>query len=429
MHVTDAYRRCRAHAAPPRPDVLLGHAPPAARRPARDPRALRLRAHRRRDRRRPGRRATRRRAARRWTPGRPSCERGLRRGALAAPGGRARSSTPAPATTCRSTSCARYMGSMRVDCAPVRIATGTSSTPTWTAPPARSGGSWRRCSARRPSADAELGRLGRRVPADELHPRRRARTGALDRIYLPGLTEDDLRAPRRDAPRCASASPSEVAPRARAVRRRRRAGAACCPAAGAPGVRLARARSTCACSTASSATATTCSAARAGAAALAAGARGRGAALDAVTRRATLRGERAHVARRRRAPTCWSAARASPGSPSRASSPAAGADVLVVDRYEIGERATSACACPTPWLHAMGVAGAIRQELPCMALHTPHGAARYRLPWSWSAFDYRDAVRRCCGRSARRALRDREGRRAAAAATSSTPTAATSPRR
>ena len=34
----------------------------------------------------------------------------------------------------------------------------------------------------------------------------------------------------------------------------------------------------------------------------------------------------------------------------------AGADVLVVDRYEIGERQTSACAAPTPWLHAMGVA-------------------------------------------------------------------------
>ena len=32
-----------------------------------------------------------------------------------------------------------------------------------------------------------------------------------------------------------------------------------------------------------------------------------------------------------------------------------GADVLIVDRYEIGERATSACAAPTPWLHAMGV--------------------------------------------------------------------------
>ena len=67
-----------------------------------------------------------------------------------------------------------------------------------------------------------------------------------------------------------------------------------------------------------------------------------------------------------------------------------GADVLVVDRYEIGERATSACAAPTPWLHAMGVARSIRQELPCMAFHTPHGSARFRLPWRWSAFDYRD---------------------------------------
>ena len=67
-----------------------------------------------------------------------------------------------------------------------------------------------------------------------------------------------------------------------------------------------------------------------------------------------------------------------------------GADVLLVDRYEVGERATSACAAPTPWLHAMGVADSIRQEIPCMSFHTPHGSVRYRLPWSWSAFDYRE---------------------------------------
>ncbi len=68
----------------------------------------------------------------------------------------------------------------------------------------------------------------------------------------------------------------------------------------------------------------------------------------------------------------------------------AGADVLVVDRYEVGERATSACAAPTPWLHAMGVEDSIRQEIPCMTFTTPHGSRRYRLPWSWSAFDYRE---------------------------------------
>ena len=70
-----------------------------------------------------------------------------------------------------------------------------------------------------------------------------------------------------------------------------------------------------------------------------------------------------------------------------------GADVLIVDRYEVGERQTSACAAPTPWLEAMGVAGAIRQEIPHMAFHTPHGSARYRLPWSWSSFDYRELCR------------------------------------
>ena len=67
----------------------------------------------------------------------------------------------------------------------------------------------------------------------------------------------------------------------------------------------------------------------------------------------------------------------------------AGADVLVLDRYEIGERQTSACAAPTPWLYAMGVEASIRQEIPCMAFHTPYGSTRFRLPWSWSSFDYR----------------------------------------
>ncbi len=71
----------------------------------------------------------------------------------------------------------------------------------------------------------------------------------------------------------------------------------------------------------------------------------------------------------------------------------AGADVLLVDRYEIGERATSACAAPTPWLHAMGVEDSIRAELPYMTFTTPHGSVRYRLPWSWSAFDYRELCR------------------------------------
>jgi flavin-dependent dehydrogenase len=66
-----------------------------------------------------------------------------------------------------------------------------------------------------------------------------------------------------------------------------------------------------------------------------------------------------------------------------------GADVLVLDRYAIGERATSACAVPTPWMAAMGVEDAARQILPGMSFTTPRGGrVRYALPWSWTAFDY-----------------------------------------
>jgi flavin-dependent dehydrogenase len=38
----------------------------------------------------------------------------------------------------------------------------------------------------------------------------------------------------------------------------------------------------------------------------------------------------------------------------------------------------------------MGVERSIRQEIPCMTFHTPHRSTRFRLPWSWSSFDYRE---------------------------------------
>jgi flavin-dependent dehydrogenase len=99
----------------------------------------------------------------------------------------------------------------------------------------------------------------------------------------------------------------------------------------------------------------------------------------------------------------------------RAGGPAG--DVLVLDRYAIGERATSACAAPTPWLHAMGVASSIRRELPFMTFSTPHGTVRYRLPWSWSAFDYRALCEALWAQSgaARFATATVEGRAAPAA--------------
>jgi flavin-dependent dehydrogenase len=65
------------------------------------------------------------------------------------------------------------------------------------------------------------------------------------------------------------------------------------------------------------------------------------------------------------------------------------ARVLVLDRYEIGERQTSACAAPTEWLRNMGVEASIRQTFGSLLVHTPRVAkARWALPWSFSTFDY-----------------------------------------
>ncbi|HEY2260118.1 MAG TPA: NAD(P)/FAD-dependent oxidoreductase [Solirubrobacteraceae bacterium] len=66
-----------------------------------------------------------------------------------------------------------------------------------------------------------------------------------------------------------------------------------------------------------------------------------------------------------------------------------GADVLVVDRYEVGERQTSACGIPTAWLTALGLQEAIQQSFGELVVHTPHTTVRYDLPWTFSTFDYR----------------------------------------
>ncbi|MFZ0042798.1 MAG: NAD(P)/FAD-dependent oxidoreductase [Solirubrobacteraceae bacterium] len=65
-----------------------------------------------------------------------------------------------------------------------------------------------------------------------------------------------------------------------------------------------------------------------------------------------------------------------------------GADVLVVDRYEIGERQTSACGIPTTWLTALGLDESMRQTFGELVIHTPHTTVRYDLPWTFSTFDY-----------------------------------------
>src|SRR5512132_1087276 len=66
----------------------------------------------------------------------------------------------------------------------------------------------------------------------------------------------------------------------------------------------------------------------------------------------------------------------------------AGARVLMLDRYDVGERQTSACAAPTAWLDALGLKSAIRQTFGELVLHTPARTFRWRLPWTFSTFDY-----------------------------------------
>ena len=77
-------------------------------------------------------------------------------------------------------------------------------------------------------------------------------------------------------------------------------------------------------------------------------------------------------------------------APRRDGSPAR---VLMLDRYEVGERQTSACGIPTGWLKAMGLMGAHRQTFGELVVHTPHGTSRWPLPWTFSTFDYPELCR------------------------------------
>jgi len=63
--------------------------------------------------------------------------------------------------------------------------------------------------------------------------------------------------------------------------------------------------------------------------------------------------------------------------------------VVVIDRYEIGERATSACAAPLPWIEALGLGEAVRQTFPEIVLRTRRKRFAWTLPEPFCTFDYR----------------------------------------
>jgi menaquinone-9 beta-reductase len=66
----------------------------------------------------------------------------------------------------------------------------------------------------------------------------------------------------------------------------------------------------------------------------------------------------------------------------------AGARVLVLDRYEIGEKQTSACAAPTTLLEHMGLEASIKQTFARLVMHTPRQDAIWPIPFTFSTFDY-----------------------------------------
>src|SRR3954452_4308310 len=68
------------------------------------------------------------------------------------------------------------------------------------------------------------------------------------------------------------------------------------------------------------------------------------------------------------------------------------ARVLVLDRYEIGEKQTSACCAPTEWIVNLGLEASIRQTFDSMVMHTVGASVRWSLPYTFSTFDYRE----CC---------------------------------
>ena len=70
-----------------------------------------------------------------------------------------------------------------------------------------------------------------------------------------------------------------------------------------------------------------------------------------------------------------------------------GASVLIVDRYEVGEKQTSACAAPTEWLENLGLEASIKQTFERLVVHTPKRTDVWPLPWAFSTFDYRTLCR------------------------------------
>ena len=65
-----------------------------------------------------------------------------------------------------------------------------------------------------------------------------------------------------------------------------------------------------------------------------------------------------------------------------------GASVVVLDRYGIGERPTSACAIPTDWLRALEMMDIELQRFDELVVRTPGRKTILDLPYTFSTFNY-----------------------------------------
>jgi flavin-dependent dehydrogenase len=65
-----------------------------------------------------------------------------------------------------------------------------------------------------------------------------------------------------------------------------------------------------------------------------------------------------------------------------------GARVLVLDRYEIGERPTSACGIPTDWLRELDMIEVELQRFGELVVNTPGKVTVLDLPYTFSTFNY-----------------------------------------
>src|SRR4051794_20523184 len=70
-----------------------------------------------------------------------------------------------------------------------------------------------------------------------------------------------------------------------------------------------------------------------------------------------------------------------------------GAAVLVLDRYALGERPTSACGIPTDWLRELGMIELELQRFGELVVHTRGDTTVLDLPYTFSTFNYDEMCR------------------------------------